>query len=153
MTDPVPEDTVELVRRWESGDQAAAGDLYHRYAQRLLALAQSRLPSDLRPRTDNEDVVQSVYRSFFRRTTRGDLSIERSGDLWRLLARMTINKSIKSVERNRSQKRDTRREVADQQSLRAATADPGPEETAAALEQLKTTGRAGGMRKAPKRGR
>jgi hypothetical protein len=118
-----------------------------------LALAQSRLPSDLRPRTDNEDVVQSVYRSFFRRTTRGDLSIERSGDLWRLLARMTINKSIKSVERNRSQKRDTRREVADQQSLRAATADPGPEETAAALEQLKTTGRAGGMRKAPKRGR
>ncbi len=42
-------------------------ELFQRYAQRLMAFARTRLPSDVSSRVDEEDIVQSVFRSFFRR--------------------------------------------------------------------------------------
>src|SRR5262245_58097585 len=59
------ESSVHLVSRWRAGDQQAAAELFRRYASRLIALAQSRLSASMASRVDPEDVVQSVYRSFF----------------------------------------------------------------------------------------
>ena len=54
-----------LVARWRAGDQQAATELFSRYANRLIALARKRLSDKLAGHIDPEDVVQSVYRSFF----------------------------------------------------------------------------------------
>src|SRR5262249_61199873 len=74
-----------LVARWREGDQQAAAELFRRYADRLVALAKSRLSQKMARRVDPEDVVQSVYRSFFAETKEGRYEFERGGDLWHLL--------------------------------------------------------------------
>lgn len=98
-------DTIALVNRWRDGDEAAADLLFHRYLDRLLALARSRLSEKLAARFDPEDVVQSAYRSFFDKAKGGGIALERSGDLWRLLAAITINKLRHQVERHSAAKR------------------------------------------------
>ena len=84
--------SVKLLARWQSGDQQAADELFRRYADRLIALAGSRLFAGLRHRIDPEDVVQSAYRSFFVGARAGRYELERGGDLWRLLVAITVHK-------------------------------------------------------------
>ena len=84
--------SVQLVDRWRQGDEAAAREIYDRYVSRLIALAGCRISPVLARRVDAEDVVQSVYRSFFARTTDDRLSVQQSGQLWGLLAAITVNK-------------------------------------------------------------
>ena len=67
----------------------AAEALFVRYFERLKALARSRLSSRLARRTDAEDVVMSVYRSFFAGARAGRFTLTRGGDLWRLLSAIT----------------------------------------------------------------
>ena len=61
----VPHTDGSLVRLLRSGEQEAATDLYLRYSERLLKLARNNTSEKLAPRFDPEDVVQSVFRSFF----------------------------------------------------------------------------------------
>jgi RNA polymerase sigma-70 factor (ECF subfamily) len=84
--------SAELVTRWQAGDEQAAQELFRRYADRLVNLAQNRLSNRLALRVDAEDVVQSVYRSFFTNARAGRYVLEQSGDLWRLLVVITLNK-------------------------------------------------------------
>lgn len=79
-----------LVARWQQGDQTAAAELFQRYASRLIALARSQLSVKLAQRVDPEDVVQSVYRSFFVDARNGRYDFQHGGDLWRLLVTMTL---------------------------------------------------------------
>lgn len=103
-------DSRELLDRFRDGDDAAATALFDRYAQRLLALARSRLSRQLARRTDAEDVVQSAYRSFFVRARSGEFTAEREGDLWRLLATITLHKLWRQVKHHRTGKRSLDRE-------------------------------------------
>src|ERR1051326_1884519 len=68
-------------------------EFVQRYTQRLLGLAREHLPQRIRRRMDPEDVVQSVYRSFFQRLEGGQFVFEESNDVWRMLAGMTFNKA------------------------------------------------------------
>jgi ECF sigma factor len=43
--------TINLMARWRAGDQRAAEKLFRRYADRLIALARSRLSAKLSQRT------------------------------------------------------------------------------------------------------
>jgi RNA polymerase sigma-70 factor (ECF subfamily) len=99
-----------LVARWRAGDQQAAEELFRRYANRLVALARSRLSARLAKRVDPEDVVQSVYRSFFADTREGRYDLERGGDLWQLLVTITLHKLNDQVKRNARAKRAVGRE-------------------------------------------
>jgi RNA polymerase sigma-70 factor (ECF subfamily) len=85
-------------------------ELVERYAQRLLALARTQLPERLRRRIDPEDVVQSVYRSFFRRLQDGEFAFDDSHDVWRLLAAITFCKSRNLIKFHHRLRRDVRRE-------------------------------------------
>jgi DNA-directed RNA polymerase specialized sigma24 family protein len=76
-----------------------------RYAGRLVALARSRLPSALARHIDPEDVVQSACQSFFARARAGHYVFRRRGDLWRLLAAITLHKLRHEVERLTAAKR------------------------------------------------
>jgi RNA polymerase sigma-70 factor (ECF subfamily) len=102
--------SINLVARWRGGDQLAAGELFHRYAAQLIALARTRLSAKLAPRIDPEDVVQSAYRSFFHGTRDGRYDIRRGGDLWQLLVVITLHKLQHQVRRNLAAKRSIHRE-------------------------------------------
>ncbi len=93
----------------ESGFEQA---LVRRYSDRLVALARRVLPTGVRRRTDPEDVVQSVYRSFFRRLTEGQFAFQDAHDVWRLLAAMTYRKAQNVTRFHRRECRDVRRERA-----------------------------------------
>jgi DNA-directed RNA polymerase specialized sigma24 family protein len=48
-------------------DEQAARENFDRFARRLIGLARTRLDRRIRQKIDPEDVVQSVFRSFFTR--------------------------------------------------------------------------------------
>lgn len=99
-------DSLELVQRWRDGDEEAAAEIFDRYVHRVLALARTRLSPQFQRRIDPEDVTQSACNSFFRRVRSDELVIRRSGDLWRLLAAITINKVREQVRYQKAKKRD-----------------------------------------------
>jgi DNA-directed RNA polymerase specialized sigma24 family protein len=86
-----------LLERFRDGDDLAAEALFSRYFERLAALARSRLSRRLASRTDPEDVVMSVYRSFFVGARAGRFTLNRGGDLWRLLASITKHKLLRQA--------------------------------------------------------
>src|SRR4051812_33906158 len=91
MTAPIP-DVQELLARVRQGDQAAAAAVFDLYKRRLLGLARSHLDARLRGKVDPEDVVQSVFRSYFRRQTDGRFDVQDWDQLWSLLAMITVRK-------------------------------------------------------------
>jgi RNA polymerase sigma factor (sigma-70 family) len=100
----------QLLARWQQGDEAAATEMFRRYAQRLVALARSRLSDRLAHRVDPEDVVQSAYRSFFVAAREGRFELEHGGDLWQLLVTIMLHKLHRQVRRNTADKRSVERE-------------------------------------------
>lgn len=108
MTD----DSTELIERLRNGDQDAARQLYQQYVQRLLNLARSHLSRQFNSRLDPEDVVQSVYRTIFRRVQDGRFEFEADDDLCGLLVRTTLNKVWNKVRHHRAGKRTVQREQA-----------------------------------------
>ncbi len=114
--------------------------LVDRYAERLLELARRRLPDALRRRLDPEDVVQSVYRSFFQRLRERRFSFDNSGDLWRLLAAMTFQKAREAGKFHQRQRQDARRDRSLQPddsthaTAEPTASDPGPDDLAALVE-------------------
>ena len=66
----------DLLVRLRAGEEAAAADVFDRFTQQLIAKAQSRMSRAVRQKVDAEDVVQSVYRSFFTRFKDGQFELE-----------------------------------------------------------------------------
>jgi len=131
--------SIELVRRFRDGHEAAAGEIFDRYVRRLIALTRSRISSKLARRVDPEDVVQSAYRSFFVHAREGDFVFNRAGDLWRLLAAITLHKLHRQVERHTTLRRDVGQEKetdSDFLPSNQAAPEPTPEEAVAVVEQL-----------------
>jgi RNA polymerase sigma-70 factor (ECF subfamily) len=94
-----------LMRRFRSGEDDAATALYLRYSQRIRRLAESQLGSDLSGRVDAEDVVQSVFRTFFRRSLKGGYDIPEGEELWKLFLVISLNKIRSTASFHRSTKR------------------------------------------------
>lgn len=137
------EKTRHLLERWRAGDARAAGTLFDRYAQRLIALARSRLPTRLAPRVDSEDVVQSAYRSFFAAAREGRYDVQQGGDLWQLLVTITLHKLYHQVERWTTQKRagDREQHFSSEDSLlglqaHLAAQEPSPLEAVALIDRV-----------------
>ncbi len=86
------------------------GRIFQRYAERLTWYASTRMPGKLRGRVDSDDIVQSVFRSFFRRHRDGEFSFEESLDLWNLLVAMTYRKVLNQVRHHTREKRDVNME-------------------------------------------
>ena len=138
-SDAVP----ELVRRWREGDQEAAARLYGRYARQLLRLAEQHLSRKLSGRVDGEDVVQSVFRTFFRRSAGGEFRIGSSDQIWKLLVKITLMK-VRALGRYHSaQKRAVAAEAAgpaapdaDAWLPEALARDPDPADAVAFVDQV-----------------
>ena len=124
-----------LFGEFKAGVDGAASEIFDRYVIRLVALARSRFNRGMQRRIDPEDIVHSAYRSFFVRAAEGDFELRQPGDLWRLLAQITLNKVRKQTERQTAVKRDYRKEIVDPGQAHAAP-EATPEEAAALVEQV-----------------
>jgi RNA polymerase sigma-70 factor (ECF subfamily) len=140
MTDS---ESLELVQRARQGDATAEAALFERYVSRLLQLSQARISSKLGRRVDGEDIVQSVYRSFFVHLREGRFDFQASGDLWRLLAAMAIRKVNRQVQRHSAEKRAMRTEEsvaerpdATRLSPEEIARDPPPEVVVELVDEL-----------------
>lgn len=103
---------ADFLTRLEAGDDAAARELFRRFAHQLLALARQRIAAGLRHKVDPEDVVQSAYKSFFGRYGDGDLDLAGWNSLWGLLTLITVRKCAERAAYHRAECRDAAREVA-----------------------------------------
>jgi eukaryotic-like serine/threonine-protein kinase len=132
--------SAELLARYASRhDEAAAEELFRRYAGRLTALARSRLSRSLAARVDPEDVVQSAYRSFFLLAADQEVLLRESGDLWRLLVRITLRKVYRNARRHRADCRSVNREVSwpEEPEVAVFSREPTPMEAAALVDELR----------------
>jgi RNA polymerase sigma-70 factor (ECF subfamily) len=91
--------------------RTATEELDRLFRQRLCALVEREMNARYRRREDPEDVVQSVFRTFFRRAALGQYHVAHNGAMWKLLEQITRRKILKHVEYHRAKKRDVAQEL------------------------------------------
>jgi RNA polymerase sigma-70 factor (ECF subfamily) len=95
-----------------SGDRSdPAGDLFQRFARRLIGLARTHVDARLHHKIDPEDVVQSVYKSFLLRYKDLPIDHDSAGGLWSLLTLITLRKCADRVRYHNAECRDINREA------------------------------------------
>ena len=139
-------DSIELFRQLNEGENRAANEIFDRYVRRLIRLTRTRISSQMQSRFDPEDVVQSAYRSFFVHAANDEFVLERAGDLWRLLAGITIHKLQHQIARHSAAKRSVGRElnplarerssIISESSYAMISTEPTPEQSIALTEEL-----------------
>jgi RNA polymerase sigma-70 factor (ECF subfamily) len=97
-----------LVHQFQEGSQAAATELYLRYANRVRALAHARCSTELAARLDADDIVQSVFRCFFQAARRGYYDVPAGEELWGILLVIALNKIRDARAFHTAAKRDVR---------------------------------------------
>jgi RNA polymerase sigma factor (sigma-70 family) len=117
-----------------------------KFGRRLIGLAAARLPAPVRAKEDEDDAVQSAFKSFFARQQKGEFEPEDWDELGTLLTYLTLCKVDRRIRKYLARKRDVRREssadagaTADDSGPRwqAAGPDPTADEKAAAEETLR----------------
>ena len=96
----------DLLHRYREGQEDAATALYKRYAMRLKRLAEKKTDVKMASRIDPEGIVQSVFRTFFRRVSKGHYEVAEGDDLWNLLLVISLNKLRKEATKQKTAKRD-----------------------------------------------
>ena len=125
-----------LLRRFRGGSQDAATELYVRYAHRLRALVKARCSTELSRRLEPDDIVQSVFRRFFRRVSQGDYDVPAGEELWGLFLVIALNRIRAAEAFHRASKRDVRVTVPDVVPHTPAEAARGHDETAYTVLQM-----------------
>jgi RNA polymerase sigma-70 factor (ECF subfamily) len=133
--------SVALVNRCRAGDEQAAADLVERFKARLIGLVQGELSRQVAARIDPEDILQSAFGSFFRGLREDRYELERSGELWQLLASITLHKLQHQVQRHHAAKRSVNRERGPKRNGRGLpsehlSGDPSPLHALALKEEL-----------------
>lgn len=129
----------ESVNRTGKGAAPDAAKVFALYAQRLTRVAEQHLSRKLAARLDGEDVVQSLFRTFFRRSAEGQFQIDGADHLWRLLVRISILKARAHARHHNAARRAATAEVegdGDSWLTEALEDEPGPAEAAALIDQI-----------------
>jgi DNA-directed RNA polymerase specialized sigma24 family protein len=122
----------------------AARQIWLRFAVRLRDVVRHRLDPKVLRRAGEDDVVQSIFASFFTAPPGPGGPPRSRADLWRLLVHFTLCKVANTAEHHRAQRRDVRREqplegAAAQGFARSEPEDPrwmSPEDEAVAREDF-----------------
>jgi RNA polymerase sigma factor (sigma-70 family) len=116
----------DLMARLRAGQNDAATQVVNRFAGHLVALARKHLDPRVLQKVDPEDVLQSVFRSFFVRYPSGQFGGFESWDnLWAILAVITMRKCGRRMDYFHAACRDIRREVTGQAAPDESTRDVG----------------------------
>lgn len=140
---PTTDSFDALLAQLHAGNDEAAARIFHRFADQLMTLARSQLQQGLQRKVDPEDVVQSVFRSFFRRQQAGQFDLENWDSLWGILTVMTLHKCGHLREYFQAARRDVRREEQGmaqvlQELGRICAREPTPAEAASLTDLLES---------------
>jgi RNA polymerase sigma-70 factor, ECF subfamily len=134
-----------LLVRLHAGDDAAAEQVFRRFARQLIARARRHLDSVVLHKLEPEDVMQSVFKSFFTRHRNGQFHLESWNSIWGILSLITLRKCRNCTDYFYATRRDARREQRMQDSgspvdaIELLADEPTPVEAAVltdTLEQL-----------------
>jgi RNA polymerase sigma-70 factor (ECF subfamily) len=125
-----------LLQRYRRGLDDAPDLLYRRYAERLRTLAARQTSDGLSACVDPEDIVQSVFRTFFRGAAEGQYDVPEGEEIWKLLMVITLNKVRALGNFHRAARRDLRRTVGGATYDRAVESESGHDETALTVLRL-----------------
>lgn len=112
------------LQRVIDGDDGEESVLVHRFSIDLLARAKRSMSARLQQRLDPEDVVQSVFRSFFVRNRDGQFQFENENDVWKLLCAMTYRKVARAARFHYQDRRSVEREQTSQAEPRGSIDEP-----------------------------
>jgi DNA-directed RNA polymerase specialized sigma24 family protein len=87
----------------------AARQIWEQFSNRLLGLVRRHLDERVRRRADEDDILQSMYKSFCL-GRRDAAPLASRDDLWRLLVHITLCKVANAARHNQAACRDVRRE-------------------------------------------
>jgi RNA polymerase sigma-70 factor, ECF subfamily len=94
-----------------AGDKDAAAAVFHRFVDRVIALASCHFDPRLKSKAEPEDVVQSVYLSFLRLNPSAPQGLSDWEGIWAILATITVRKCNDRLRYSLRQKRSITREV------------------------------------------
>jgi RNA polymerase sigma-70 factor (ECF subfamily) len=139
----LPESSFQawLERLGSCEQNAAAVEVFNRFAGRLLGVARQHLDARLRRLVDPEDVMQSVLKSFFLRQADKPFDLRNWDQLWSLLFVMTVRRCARKHARYYGPVHDLARDQAPAADGSAAEwaiigNDPTPEQAALLAELL-----------------
>ena len=127
---------TDLLPLLPAGDDRAARAIFDRYSDRLVRLAGRHLSQRLAGRVDPEDVIQSVFRTFFRRGAGGEFQFDGSAQLWQLLVKITVLKARAKARFHTADRRDAGKQWAPADGFDPATSEPGPDEAVILVDQI-----------------
>ncbi len=94
------------IEQVKDGDSVAARQLWQHYYDRLVRMARQNLCGQNRGVADEEDIVVSVFESFYRAAEMGRFpDLAGRDDLWRLLLKMSARKIVDKRRHDRRQRR------------------------------------------------
>jgi RNA polymerase sigma-70 factor (ECF subfamily) len=136
-----PEQSFQLmIGRLRAGDDAAAGEVVARFSLRLAGLARSRMNGQLRQKIDADDVLQSVFKSFFVRHADGQFEPTGWDSLWTLLSVIAVRKCCTHWKYYQADRRNVGREAPIEDDSSATwepfDREPTPDEAAAAADTV-----------------
>lgn len=135
---PVDKTISRFITKIRAGDQDAAAELVRRYEPIVRREIRLRLEDQRLSRLfDSLDVCQEVMASFFARAAAGQYELERPDQIVRLLVAMARNKLASAARRQRSLRRDHRREAGGGEDLGQVAAEgPTPSQIVSGRELL-----------------
>lgn len=126
----------------------AAQKIWDEYSGRLAAMVRRHLSRRVVVREDEDDVLQSMFKSFCDGQRRAERALENRDELWRRLVLITMRKVANAANRHTAARRDVRREVSCSGELQLddsfsswavdvmRSSSPGPEEAAVLEEEV-----------------
>jgi len=125
-----------LAERLQRGESQAIRDLFDKYSHQLEQIAAKNIHAGLKRRFDGEDIVQSAFRTFFRRQQDNQFRIKHSDQLWRLLVRITLCKTRSHARRHTAARRDAKAEKAGAVDWESLGQEASPQDVIALWEEV-----------------
>jgi len=114
-----------LIGKLSSGDDAAAEEVFRTYEPYLRMVVRRMLPSNLRPKFDSIDVVQSVWADVLTGFRDAGWQFSDAAHLKAFLVRATRNRFIDRVRQNRTAVEKNQPLTPEQLDAAAAADEPG----------------------------
>lgn len=103
-------DWQKIIEGLRSGNEPMVREFYSRYGPLLHGIADRRLAPEMQRRFDADDVIQSTFRTFFRRAKIGYFQFDDNQRLWNLLCAITLTKLREKLRYHSRKSRSVRRE-------------------------------------------
>lgn len=104
-------DWEAIISGLRDGDPEVCGKFWQEHGTALEAIAGQHLSKKLQRRVGPDDIVQSVFRTFFRRMAIGQFQVADADALWRLMCAITLTKTRRKLRDHLRQKRGLNRET------------------------------------------